>query len=345
MADPGFPGLSDPQPSQPPRSRRSRALRLLAIPLSTVLAVGSMVAGAATAPSVRSIGVRPANALAAAAARGTAAGPVVGWTSRPAVGPNASLPSTVRGQQAAHRVVPVANFRSPRRFYVGWTAHRTVALTFDDGWNAKNGRMIVDILVREHVPATFFVNGMYVAQDVGLWREIAADGSFVVGNHTYLHRDVTKLSEFDIVTDLRRNARTWLAVTGKPMSWLFRPPYGTRNAATDLAAAKAGYPDVIMWNRDTRDWARISDAQMIRNGIGGGNGTIILMHIGPDATPRILGAIIANYRARGFTFVTVPVMLPRLPVAKPVVPTVPASAPVPPRPAVPPTGMALHGAS
>ena len=30
------------------------------------------------------------------------------------------------------------------------------------------------------------------------------------------------------------------------------------------------------------------------------------MHVGPASTPRILAAVIARYRARGFRFVTIP---------------------------------------
>ena len=42
---------------------------------------------------------------------------------------------------------------------------------------------------------------------------------------------------------------------------------------------------------------------------GGTNGSIVLMHAGPLNTPKALPGIIANYRARGFTFVTVPELL------------------------------------
>ena len=65
---------------------------------------------------------------------------------------------------------------------------RVVALTFDDGWNPSTLRAIYRILVRERVPATFFVTGIYVQRAPGLWRRIAAAG-FPLANHSYLHRD------------------------------------------------------------------------------------------------------------------------------------------------------------
>jgi len=199
--------------------------------------------------------------------------------------------------------------RAPRLIHHGSRAKKVIALTFDDGWSARNGHLILNILVSQKVPATFFINGVYLAADPDLWREVADDG-FVAGNHTYLHRDVTTMTQTAIVRDLQRNAQVWKAVTGQTMAPIFRPPYGARNAATDRAAAIAGYPDVILWDHPSNDTYRLSDRQMLRNAIAGRPGSIVLMHIGPDATPRILTRVIASYRSRGYTFVTIPQLLP-----------------------------------
>lgn len=224
--------------------------------------------------------------------------------------------------------------RSPRVIHRGSAARKVVALTFDDGWSATNGRTIVSILLKEHVKATFFVNSIYLARDPNLWQSIAAAG-FVVGNHTYLHHDATKMTTAQLAFDLHRNARVWQAVTGTSMAPLFRPPYGYRNAATDLAAAKAGFPDVILWDVDPKDTTKqFTDAQMIHNASMGRAGSIVLMHIGPDVTPRILARVIASYRARGFTFVTVPGLLSPPP-SRPT--------PPPPAPAATETGPRLPG--
>jgi peptidoglycan/xylan/chitin deacetylase (PgdA/CDA1 family) len=77
----------------------------------------------------------------------------------------------------------------------------------------------------------------------------------------------------------------------------------------------------------------MTDAQLIHNAELGRAGSIVLLHVGPDATPRILEKVIWNYRARGFTFVTVPELL--APVSKP--------APSPKPPVVVETGPRLPG--
>jgi len=68
---------------------------------------------------------------------------------------------------------------------------------------------------------------------------------------------------------------------------------------------------------------RFTDGQLIHNASMGRAGSIVLLHVGPDATPRILERVIWSYRARGFTFVTIPELLS---------PVVPAPRPRPPVP-------------
>jgi peptidoglycan/xylan/chitin deacetylase (PgdA/CDA1 family) len=306
-----------PKPASPLRTRRRHALRLLALPIAVLLATGAVAASAITSlrngtltsglnTPVATIASTPAPSAMAVASSAPQATP----------GPTPAGAGPLLG-------------RAPRVVHRGSAAKKVVALTFDDGWNAANGHTILSILLREHVKATFFVNSVWLAKDPDLWQSIAKAG-FVVGNHTYLHSDATKMTAAALVRDLQRNARVWHAVTGTQMAPLFRPPYGYRNAATDLAAARAGYPDVILWDVDPKDTStgRFTYAQMVHNASMGKAGSIVLLHIGPDATTQILERVIASYRARGFTFVTVPELLsPAVPAAPPTpAPPIPRSA-------------------
>jgi peptidoglycan/xylan/chitin deacetylase (PgdA/CDA1 family) len=189
------------------------------------------------------------------------------------------------------------------------TREKVIALTFDDGWSPTAGRLILDILVRQHVPATFFVNARYVRWDPALWRRIAAAG-FVIGNHTYDHRDLTELSAAAIAADIRKDAVVFRQLTGYSLAPIFRPPYGARNPRVDAAIRSAGYPVEVLWDAVAGDtYARRSDASLIAGATTGRAGSIVLLHMGPTSTPRILAAVIASYRARGFRFVTIPELL------------------------------------
>jgi peptidoglycan/xylan/chitin deacetylase (PgdA/CDA1 family) len=205
-------------------------------------------------------------------------------------------------------VDPVAH-PAPTLIRHGLRTDRIVALTFDDGWNPASLRQIYRILVRERVPATFFVTGVYVQRAPDLWRRIAAAG-FPLANHSYLHRDTRDLAPGQVAQDLARTREVVEKATGRAMLPYYRPPYGARTRETDRLAAAAGFPYVVLWDTtggDTVPHPTVSG--VIRGASAGRSGSIVLLHAGPVVTPRALPAIIAGYRARGFRFVTLPEML------------------------------------
>jgi len=184
-----------------------------------------------------------------------------------------------------------------------------VALTFDDGWNPRTLRAIYRILVRERVPATFFVTGVYVQRAPALWRGIAAAG-FPLANHSYLHRDTRDLEPRLVAQDLAMTREAVELATGRAMLPYYRPPYGVRTAATDRLAAAAGFPYIVLWDTTASDTGpRPTVAGVVRDATTGRPGSIVLLHAGPSVTPRALPGIIARYRARGFGFVTLPDLL------------------------------------
>ncbi len=263
---------------------------------------------------------------------GPGAGPVV-RAADPAV------PDPAAAEPAAAQPAPGD---APRVVWHGPRTDRVVALTFDDGYRPVTVRRIFQVLRREKVPATFFVNGVYMQRAPDLWRRIAAAG-YPIGSHSYLHRDMTTLTPRDIARDLARTRKAVEAATGRPMLPFFRPPYGARNAGTDRAVAAAGFPVVVMWDVVGADTGRNPTVGgVVASAVRGRPGSIVLLHAGPKVTPRALPAIIARYRERGFRFVTVPELLGQ----QAATPGVPAAAmpdaeladaapaaPAPPRPA------------
>ncbi len=214
---------------------------------------------------------------------------------------------------------------APEVIWHGSRADRVVALTFDDGWSPRILRRIYRILVRERVPATFFVTGIYVQRAPALWRTIAAAG-FPLANHSYLHRDTRDLTPRVAALDLALTREVVERATGRPMLPYYRPPYGARNPATDRRAAAAGFPYIVLWDTTASDTTRHATvADVVRGATAGRSGSIVLLHAGPEVTPRALPAIIARYRARGFRFVTIPELLGAS--AGGVAPAVPPGAP------------------
>ncbi len=204
---------------------------------------------------------------------------------------------------------PPGASRSPRQQAVrtvfrGPPARRTIALTFDDGWSADRCLDIANTLDRYDIPATFFLNGVYMYRDRAAWRSIAA--RFPIGNHTYNHRDLRQLDERGITREIERNRRVIESVTGRKMAPLLRPPYGSTDARVNRIAARLGYTSIVLWDTTSGDTGQRSTARGVaKAALAGGSGSIVLMHCGPAVTPSILPTVIERYACAGYRFVTV----------------------------------------
>jgi peptidoglycan/xylan/chitin deacetylase (PgdA/CDA1 family) len=188
------------------------------------------------------------------------------------------------------------------------TTRGVVALTFDDAWDPSPTRRVVETLRAADVPATFFPVADGVERDPGLWRTIAAAG-YPVGNHTVDHRDLTRLSDAAVRDELERARTTIERATGRPMAPLLRPPNGALDERIRRLADALGFGTIVLWDVASSDWAEPSADLVAERSLAGTAGSIVLLHAGPESTVDALPSIIAGYRARGFTFVTVPQLL------------------------------------
>ena len=221
-----------------------------------------------------------------------------------AASPSAPASGSIRKSRMA--IAATGTYATAYRY--GPRTRKVVALTFDDGYSPSATLAIFKILQDEHVRATFFPYARAMNGAPSLWRQIAAAG-YPIGNHTYSHANLTHLSTSGAVAELTSARATIRRVTGRSEPAIMRPPYGAYTTATRHAAALAGYPKMVLWDVDTRDWSGISASTIVARAVIGTRGSIVLMHAGPANTPKALRAIIANYRARGYGFVTVPELL------------------------------------
>ena len=192
-------------------------------------------------------------------------------------------------------------------FYSWPAAGRVVALTFDDGdAHGDNLEAILDILEAEGVTASFFPTGYAVAQSPDTWRRVATEG-YPIGNHSLTHPDMTTLDYDDVLYELTEWRRVVEEVIGEPTMPYARPPFGYFNRTMLRAATDAGYEAVVNWDVDTFDWRDGTDL-VVQRGISGEDGSIVLMH-DEASSVEALPQIIASYKERGFTFVTIPELL------------------------------------
>jgi peptidoglycan/xylan/chitin deacetylase (PgdA/CDA1 family) len=197
-----------------------------------------------------------------------------------------------------------ATVRPARVVKSGPRDRKVVALTFDDGWDPANTLQILGTLERFHVNATFFPVGRAVLAFPSVWQAVAR-ARFPIGDHSFDHPHLQGLC-FDVqLAELTRPQRIIREVLDIEPFGVMRPPYGSYDWSTRLAANAAGDAAVILWDVDTRDWSGISRWAITKAALSGDPGSIILMHTFVHATAAALPRIIAVYRARGYRFVTI----------------------------------------
>ncbi|TML25590.1 MAG: polysaccharide deacetylase family protein [Actinobacteria bacterium] len=127
-----------------------------------------------------------------------------------------------------------------------------VALTFDDGPGPFTPRILA-VLQRFGAEATFFEIGRQVRAYPSITARLVRAG-MAIGDHTQDHPSLGGLTGKRQAVELDRAARA-IHAGGGPWPLLFRPPYGSFNAAT-LALLRARDMLMVLWTVDTRDYAR-----------------------------------------------------------------------------------------
>jgi peptidoglycan/xylan/chitin deacetylase (PgdA/CDA1 family) len=181
-----------------------------------------------------------------------------------------------------------------------------IALTFDAGASSKPTPGLLRVLAGKGVKATFFLTGKWVEQNPDLTRQIIAAGH-EIGNHTYSHPDLRKLSDDEIREQLAKTEEIVQAVAGVSTKPYFRPPFGGRDERVLRVAAEEGYR-CVYWTADSWDGfkkgikaAEIED-RVLNKAV---DGSIVLMHCGSWPTVDALPQIIDSLRARGYDLVRV----------------------------------------
>lgn len=187
---------------------------------------------------------------------------------------------------------------------------KKIALTFDACATRQPSHFderVTKVLVDTKTPATIFLGGKWMEEEPEHTKYLASLPQFELGNHSFLHPHMTKISKKRIQEELRWTQEVMYTLTGRQAT-LFRPPYGEYDSTVVKVAAEMGLttieydlpsgdPDVHATKEKLTEYV-VSMAK---------NGSIIVMHINQRGwhTAEALPDIIAGLRKRGFTLVTV----------------------------------------
>lgn len=195
-----------------------------------------------------------------------------------------------------------------------------MALTFDtEGGSdfpdhtvgAAGWGLVLDVLRREGVPATFFLQADWLAAHPALGRRTAAQGH-LLGNHTLNH---VALGRFPDRLDEQVGVAAAVAravLPGVDLHPWFRLPYfsGDRDPEVLAGLAARGWEHVGA-SADSRDWEPATAAggpdRVVSNVLADvderpADCAVVLMHTWPAATGPALTDLLAELRRRGAQF-------------------------------------------
>jgi peptidoglycan/xylan/chitin deacetylase (PgdA/CDA1 family) len=121
---------------------------------------------------------------------------------------------------------------------------KPILITFDDGYSDVFHEAL-PVLKRLDMRATAYViSGRTLRSDTvfltwHLLRALERDG-FEIGSHTITHRDLTSLSDNEVLRELVQSRRAFERRLGHPVQWLAYP-FGAYDSRIERLARRAGY--------------------------------------------------------------------------------------------------------
>ncbi len=177
---------------------------------------------------------------------------------------------------------------------------KKIALTFDDGPSALYTEKLLEGLKKRNVKATFFLIGKNAEENPKLVNRLFEEGH-LIGNHTYSHVDITKLSNGEAKRELEMADQIISSITGEHVAFM-RPPFGVWQR--DLEVEMDVFP--ILWTVDPLDWTTENVNEIVNKVVTETEeGDIILLHDCYESSVTAAFEIIDILTEKGFEFVTV----------------------------------------
>ena len=192
-------------------------------------------------------------------------------------------------------------------YFIGDEQEKKIYLTFDAGYENGYTEIILDILKKTDVKATFFLVGHYLKTQPELVSRMANEGH-IVANHTYSHPDMSEISDKEAFRkELSQVETLYNTITTKQMLKLYRPPQGKFSVENLKMAQEMGYT-TIFWSLAYLDWDNTSQPdptesiKKLNSRIH--NGAIVLLHSTSKTNSEILETLINDWKEQGYTFGT-----------------------------------------
>ena len=182
---------------------------------------------------------------------------------------------------------------------------KMVALTFDDGPHPRHTDMILDILAKYEIKATFFVIGQNAEAYPEPLQRAFKEGH-EIENHSFDHKTKEK-SPIELRESIEATSSVIEGLTGRRPRF-FRSPCG-RSTETVKTAVTSLSMRPVLWTVDSEDWMGKSSSAIVSQVLRGAKGNeVVLFHDYTCPSHHVMDAlpiVIEGLREKGYRFVTV----------------------------------------
>ncbi|MBP5579033.1 MAG: polysaccharide deacetylase family protein [Ruminococcus sp.] len=179
---------------------------------------------------------------------------------------------------------------------------KRIIITFDQGYENGYTAKILDTLKEKDVHAIFFLTGPYAKTETALVKRMIDEGH-ILGNHGMTHASLPALSDEDAKNEIQSLHNYVMNNYGYQMQF-FRCPCGEYSEHALGIAKDCGYT-TLFWSSAYVDWktdCQPDPAEGLKKLTDAAHGgEILLLHSVSATNAEILGELIDNFRAKGFT--------------------------------------------
>ena len=183
---------------------------------------------------------------------------------------------------------------------------KKIYLTFDAGYENGNIGKILDIMRDEGVTGAFFILSNLINKNPDLIKRMVDEGHLVC-NHTSNHKDLTRLSDSEIISNLSCLEKQYRDLTGLDMEKIFRFPEGRYSISALKFLYENGYKTVF-WSMAYDDWDNSRqmnpDKAKMKLLSTTHDGAILLLHPTSSTNAQILRDLIREWKSMGYSFGT-----------------------------------------
>lgn len=183
------------------------------------------------------------------------------------------------------------------------STEKIIALTFDDGPNTVTTPLVLDVIEKYAVPASFFVCGDNISAESEEVMKRAVGLGCEIQNHSRTHSDMTGMSPEEIRAEIDFTSDKIEEVVGVRPGF-FRPPYIAVNEKMHEAA-----DPTFICGLGADDWCEeVSANERFERIVSqAADGMVILLHdmAGNSKTVEAVDMIIPELKSQGYRFVTV----------------------------------------